>query len=204
GDQRILLYCWSQNCKPQAIVKAIGLTMADLFPPQVNGKRDKARPRRVATYDYRDADGNLMYQVVRYEPKDFRQCRPDGNGGMVWNLKGVQRVPYRLPELLSAGLGEVVYIAEGEKDADALVRLGFVATTNAQGAGNWHTLDTAIVEQAFQDRHVVILPDYDTAGRAHATDVAQRLQGIAASIRVLEPPKLPLKGDVSDWIGPAG
>ena len=53
----------------------------------------------VQVYDYVDADGALLYQTVRYEPKDFRQRRPDGNGGWIW--KGPERpVPYRLPELL--------------------------------------------------------------------------------------------------------
>src|SRR5262245_59904513 len=37
--------------------------------------------RIIAIYDYRDEKGNLLYQGIRYAPKDFRQRRPDGNGG---------------------------------------------------------------------------------------------------------------------------
>ena len=33
--------------------------------------------------------------------KTFRQCRPDGRGGVVWNLDGVEPIPYRLPQLLA-------------------------------------------------------------------------------------------------------
>ena len=88
----------------------------------------------VSTYDYTDENGKLLFQTVRYEPKDFRQRRPDGNGGWIWNLKGVPRVLYRLPEVLKA---QVVCVAEGEKDCDNLCKLGFTATTNPIGAGKW-------------------------------------------------------------------
>ncbi len=72
----------------------------------------------VATYDYRDERGQLLYQQVRYEPKKFRFRRSVGRCGWIWNLDGVQRVLYRLPELLEA---EEVFVGEGEKDCDLVV-----------------------------------------------------------------------------------
>lgn len=36
--------------------------------------------RFVCSYDYKDIDGTLLFQVVRYEPKTFKQRRPNGNG----------------------------------------------------------------------------------------------------------------------------
>jgi hypothetical protein len=48
---------------------------------------DNGKPRIVATYDYQDEHGNLLLQVCRMEPKDFRQRRPDGNGGWKWSTK---------------------------------------------------------------------------------------------------------------------
>src|SRR5262245_12202165 len=51
----------------------------------------------VAKYDYTDPDGKLLYQVLRLEPKDFRQRRPDGNGGWIWKLDE-RRVLYRWPD----------------------------------------------------------------------------------------------------------
>ncbi|MBA7632893.1 hypothetical protein ES703_40449 [subsurface metagenome] len=63
----------------------------------------------VATYDYRDESGELLYQVVRYEPKDFRQRRPDGKGGWIWNLNNTRRVLYRLQELLTADKRQWVF-----------------------------------------------------------------------------------------------
>jgi hypothetical protein len=66
-------------------------------------QREEAPKRQIVkTYDYCDADGTLLYQVCRLEPKDFRQRRPDGNGGWKWGLEENQRrVLYRLPEFAS-------------------------------------------------------------------------------------------------------
>lgn len=157
-------------------------------------------PRIVATYDYHDESGVLVYQVVRREPKDFRQRRPDGHGGWIWNLQGVVRVLYRLPELLQAAPDAPVYVVEGEKDADLLAERGLIATTNAGGAKKWLP-DYA---DALRGRHVVILPDNDEAGAEHAEDVAQRLVGAAASVKILRLPGLPPKGDVADWLSHCG
>ena len=95
-------------------------------------------PRIVEIYDYCDENGTLLFQVVRLEPKNFRQRRPDGRGGWIWNLRDVRRIPYRLPELLKAvAAGETIYIPEGEKDVDNLRALEVVATTNPGGIKKW-------------------------------------------------------------------
>lgn len=153
-------------------------------------------PRIVATYDYRDEDGRLLYQAVRYEPKDFRQRRPDGQGGWVYRLDGVRRVLYRLPELVASDRDRPVFVVEGEKDADRLASLGCVATTNPMGAGKWRPE----YGEFFDARHVVILADNDEAGRTHATAVARALHARAASLKVVALPGLPEKGDVSAWL----
>lgn len=144
-------------------------------------------------YDYRDADGTLVYQVIRKPGKQFTQRRPDG-AGWAYNLRGVARVPYRLPELLASTKG--VIIVEGERDVDRLVSLGLVATTNSGGAGKWEPA----FAQHLAGRRVVIIPDNDTPGRQHAEQVARSLVGMAESVSILELPGLPPKGDVSDWL----
>ncbi|MCR5875145.1 AAA family ATPase [Phenylobacterium sp. J426] len=159
--------------------------------------------RIVATYDYVDEAGKLIFQTVRYEPKDFRQRRPDPSArdGWAWSVKGVRQVPYRLPEIREAiGAGAVIFVTEGEKDADALQREGLVATCNAMGAGKW---PEELVEH-FVGADVVILPDNDDAGRNHAAVVGAALAGKAKRIRVLDLPNLPPKGDVSDWLNEGG
>jgi len=153
----------------------------------------------VAEYDYTDENGDLLYQVVRYEPKGFRQRRPDGRGGgWTYSLGDVRRVPYRLPELIeAASLGKTVYIAEGEKGCNSLIERELSATCNPGGAGKWNDSYSEVLRGA----DVVILPDNDDPGRKHAEQVARSLHGIAARVRVLELPGLPEKGDVFDWVG---
>jgi hypothetical protein len=205
-DGRVLLHCHA-GCEPAAVARALGLELADLFPAcehaAGNGRRPSPR-RAAATYDYTDRQGRLLFQVVRYDPKGFCQRRPDGKGGWAWNLGNTPRVPYRLPGLLAAPADVMVYVAEGEKDCDNLARLGLVATTNPQGAGKWDKLDPGVVAEAFRGRSVVILPDNDEPGRAHADDVARSLRGTAASVKVLSLPGLPPKGDVTDWLAAGG
>ena len=112
-------------------------------------------------------------------------------------MTGVNRVPYRLPDLLKA---ETVYIPEGEKDVDKMGAMGLTATTNPGGAGKWRKE----YGPHFQGKKVIILPDNDRAGRDHAKSVAGNLFGIASSVKVVELPGLAEKGDVSDWLNGGG
>ena len=155
-------------------------------------RRDGNKRRIVAKYDYTDATGVLLYQVLRLEPKSFRQRRPDGNGGWIWELDE-RRVLYHWPELLKYPDG-TVFICEGEKDADRVAGLGHCATTVA--AGKW----TEECVTALAGRDVIILEDNDNAGRAKALATAQALHGTAKTIRIVSLPDLPDKGDVSDWL----
>ncbi len=178
----------------------------DLYKRAFGTLPDKAKPpskgKIVAEYGYHDEAGKLLFQVVRLAPKTFRQRRPDQSapGGWSWSVKGIPQVPYRLPELIAAPAGAVVYIPEGEKDCDALAGLGLVATCNPGGAGKW----SRDLSRHLMGRPVVILPDNDQAGADHASDLVGKLQGVAASVRVLRLPDLPPKGDVSDWLAAGG
>lgn len=154
----------------------------------------------VDRYQYHDANGTLVFEVERREPKDFRQRRPDGQGGWIHSVKGVTPVPYRLPEMLQSDFASFVFIPEGEKDVDNLRALGLIASCNAGGAGKWPSALTP----HHASRHAVLLPDNDQAGRDHAQMVATKLLGTAASVRILELPGLPPKGDASDWIAAGG
>ena len=101
------------------------------------------QPRIVKTYPYCDENGTLLFQVVRFEPKGFRQRRPDGRGGWIWNLQDTRRVPYLLPGLVKAvAAGETIYVPEGEKDVDNLRAIGFAATTNPARSRSWSGLAT--------------------------------------------------------------
>ena len=195
---RVLLHCFA-GCAPATIVAAMGLTLADLFvKPKASGQRQIQ-----AVYDYATADGTLLFQTVRYIPKDFRQRRPDPAHPQkyIWNLNGIDLVLYRLPELHEALCAEqTIYVVEGEKDADTLGTRGLAATCNPLGAGKWQDR----YSETLRGAQVVILPDNDAPGRTHAQHVATSLAGKAASIKVLTLSGLPEKGDVSDWLTAGG
>ncbi|WP_219336963.1 VapE domain-containing protein [Acetobacter orientalis] len=166
--------------------------------PQAGNGQSSAKPRIVQTYDYVSIDGELLFQVCRMEPKDFRQRKPVAGGGWAWSTKGLPRIPYRLPEVLTAIKSKkTVYVVEGEKSADKLLSLGLVATCSPGGAGKWKPECTRVLGGA----DIIILPDNDAPGQKHAKDVAQALHGVAARVRVLTLPDLAAKGDVFDWLG---
>ena len=69
-------------------------------------------------YDYINDNGEVTYQVRRMEPKTFRQCRPDGKGGWLFNMDGVEALPYRLVDIMTSP-DAPIFIVEGEKACDA-------------------------------------------------------------------------------------
>jgi len=206
-DGRILLHCQT-GCSPADVVRSVGLTLADLFlPREQNGhagnghaKRSKGFGKIVATYPYHDENKKLLYEVVRLEPKDFRQRRPDGKGGWTWRLGKTRRVLFGLPRVLASDPKHTVYLVEGEKGANSLLKQSLIATCSPGGAGKW-SRDYA---EPLRDRCVAILPDNDAPGYAHALDVARGLHGIAKAIRIVELPNLPEKGDVADYFANGG
>jgi putative DNA primase/helicase len=131
-----LLNCHAgDGCSFTEIASALDLPKSAFFPP----KKDGPSMNIVETYPYVDERGNLLFEVVRLDPKDFRQRHPVGNG-WEWNLHGVRRVLYRLPRVREAALVHgTVYIVEGEKDVEAAERADpdIVATCCPMGAKKW-------------------------------------------------------------------
>jgi hypothetical protein len=148
-----------------------------------------------ARYVYRKSDGTPYLQVCRTAAKGFFQNQWNGQMWVAGKPED-PKIPYRLPELQAATLTTKIHITEGEKDADALARLNFVATTNSEGAGNW----TDDLNEYFRDRHVYIHEDNDEQGRKRVQRIARVLQPVAASVRVIRLPGLEHHGDISDWL----
>jgi putative DNA primase/helicase len=192
--------------------------------PEREPKKKKGLPQGTPVdtefFDYTDEHGELRYQVVRRQwrlpdgsydrdengkiRKTFRQRRPDGQGGWLEKsgcMEGVEPLPYRLPGILEAiSFGQEIVLGEGEKVANFLWAWQLPATCNHGGAGKWKPE----LVRWFQDAHVVIVPDNDKAGVNHLHSVARQLYGTAATIRYLELPDLPAKGDVVDWAANGG
>ena len=198
---RLLLWC-RRNCGIDEICDGLGIKKTDLF---AGGERKQVKARTVATYPYLDEKGNELFQVVRQEwdnesgrHKTFKQ-RHRVSGEWVWNITGVKRVIYRLPELL-ANPKQPVCVVEGEKDVERLLGIKLVATCNPGGAGKW------LLEYGrwLSGRRVAVIADNDEPGREHAATVAgSAVHHGAASVRIVTLP-VQVKGDVSDYLNAGG
>jgi len=220
GDRGIVLKCHA-NCRTEDICRALGIELKELMhgdaPMKQKDTSLKPWERIEKKYAYTDESGKVLYWNVRlHSPKDFRQTRPDPNNPdrMIWRLdKDMRKVLYRLPELREAiGDAGIVWIVEGEKDADTMHRLGFCATTNSAGGG-----------QAWEDEycrelcgagHIIILGDNDKTGYRHQIDVYDAIMSARQVMPELPEPELvilkrywpdmPKKGDVSDLVSALG
>ena len=188
-DNKILIHCQA-GCDSKNILQSLGLTMADLSLNKLSVRKV------VATYDYHDENGKFLFQAVRFEPKAFAQRHKDESGNWVWNLKGVRRVLYCLPEILAAPPDKPVLFVEGEKDVEALRQAGLVATTSPGGVNGWK----AEYAQAFIGKRVTLIPDNDTMGYEYANQVARDLTSKAKELKCI---LLPNK-DISDWLNAGG
>lgn len=191
-DGKCLLKCHA-GCATEDIVHAMELRMSDLYPDNTssgNGRgRGHGQQRReiIATYDYRDAGGKLLFQKVRFHPKGFRQRRPNGKSDWIWDLKGVKTVLYRLPQVIEAvKAGRRIYLCEGEKDADRLVKHGLDATTWTEGASKGKSKWKPRYTETLRGARVVLVPDNDEPGLESMRDIARALHGVAAEVRIIE------------------
>ncbi|MFA6222548.1 MAG: phage/plasmid primase, P4 family [Desulfomonilaceae bacterium] len=133
----------------------------DSVESQANGTRNQL----VEVYDYHDEQGRVAYQKCRFAPKSFSWRRPDIKNPGKWinqgALKGVRRVPYRLPELLASNKDIPIVITEGEKDCDVLFNIGFVATTFGSKEDCVKLLKDPGIPEHFRGRIIWLVADKD-------------------------------------------
>lgn len=193
ANGKVLLKCFA-GCGYPEIIEALKNKKALTIKSETNEKTKKSI---VATYDYRDEEGKLLFQVVRTYPKGFFQRRTDGRGGWINGLKGIKTVIYNLPNVMRAvSEGNEIFIVEGEKDADRLISNGFVATTSPMGASSYKNE----YAEYFIGANVVIIPDNDLPGVNLTKKIANSLTNKAVTVKIVQLPDLDNKGDISDWL----
>ncbi len=197
----VVINCFG-GCKPEDVVASIGLTMRDLMPDQQDAPTSKPEKKIVAVYKYVDLEGRIRHEKVRYAPKSFIQRHMGPSGCYVYNLNGVALILYNLPAVVKA---EMVFVTEGEKDANALIELGLCATTQTGGAGRGKWSKYPQYTEALTGKIVIILPDNDPIGMEYAREIADSVHGKAALVKIITRlpelcPELPEHGDVSDVI----
>jgi len=198
-DDKVLATCHrGQGCSIVEICQAVGLKVTDLYPP----RKEERKLSLVATYDYRNEKGELLFQKQRFVDqwgkKTFRQRRPDpaNPGKYIFSLDDTPKILYKLPEIIEAKKNsEIIWLVEGEKDADNISKLGFCATTPPNGAGKWLDIHTRALEGA----QVWIVADNDIVGRQHAQMVAKTLEKNGCTVISWVPPNN--FKDVSELLG---
>jgi len=171
--------------------------------PEANSRYDRLIEegyRETDRYQYTDQIGTPVHFAVRLEhptkPKQFLQGTEKG-----WGLGDVQPVLYNLPGIIESPF---IFVVEGEKDADNLIRLGLPATTNAGGCKKWREEYIPY----FKDKEVIILYDNDLTipkgqsepvGIAHAKMIAKSIFDCANCVCMIRT-STEDKGDVSDWL----
>lgn len=205
---KLLVKCHKSDCDFVAIMRTVGGDVRDAQNSPsarsltVTGKRtDNAQKRAsrpsapsnvkrrvVATYEYTDEDGNVLYVKERYEPKHFGQYRPLPDGGKDYKLGDVRRVPYNLPAIMRAPL---ICLVEGEKDVERLRSAGLVATSSK----DWRPEFAAFLE----GKRVAIIPDNDEPGDKIARAAHDMLRDVAQTW-IVDLPDVKDGGDVSDYL----
>lgn len=166
----------------------MGISVNELFPPKEKVEKPK-QLKQVATYDFNDEQGNLLFQKIRYVDetgrKTFRQRKPDGRGGWTYSLGETPKVLYHLKEVLyTAKAGGIVWVVEGEKDVETIRASGEIATTMPGGAGKWLDIHT----QALIGAEVYIVRDNDGPGIKHAIEVDRNLKAAGINSTLCAPP----------------
>jgi len=181
GTTRDIVIKCQAGCSADDVLAALDLTWTDFGEPRADVD--------TIEYPYHTAAGETAYVVVRFPGKQFKQKHRGPTGEWVWNMRGVDRLLYRLPAVIDAvANGKRVIIVEGEKDADRLAARGVVATCNSGGAdeGNGSKFTTAMAD-VLAGATVLIIADKDKAGYAHAAHVRRLLVERGCTVTVTEP-----------------
>ncbi len=227
------IYCHA-GCDIEDILNRVGLKQSDLFDEPLQQSRLKDKSNNIeAVYKYTDEKGKVIFEKIRFRPKKFSQRRYVGdavvwgleagtyyetfNGSNAWSMKaretvsrefeGIEPVVYNLPGIKRAFKNEEpVFVVEGEKDADNLIKIELTATTSFDGASKskqkqkWRES----YNKYFEGVDVVLIPDNDEPGKAHMTAIAKSLWNVANSIKILNLPNLEEKEDTTDWLDYGG
>lgn len=200
-DGKILLHCHA-GCDPNDILTGVGISFQDLKQESSQvytwkerleyGKKKKIE----AIYDYKNEKGDYLYSKVRFQGKEIIYMKIDRKKDTyIYGINGCEKTLYQLPSIIQAVQnGYPIYLTEGEKDADALRKLGYIATTSG-GVNDWKKE----YAKYFTGAKVIILPDNDEPGLKLKDQIIKDLKHYVHSIKWTITSHQ-YKGDVSDYL----
>lgn len=219
-ESNVLMYCHRCRAEYEDLVYALEGNTSTNAHPQLprrgygmkaishrgkDGEREvsyhqKIKPIENYDHTYYNPDGSIAYfkHRVKYEDghKEFRFHYTDENGVIKWAKPPNAFSLYNLHLMHSADSNSILFIVEGEKCADAMVKAGFLATTTNTGANKRLKLSAADMLIDKFPRKIVIGDnddrgaDYVNAWKAYGA-IELKLENIW--------PSCPHKGDVADY-----
>jgi hypothetical protein len=177
------------------------------FPRAADAVRDLEgrHGKASAIWRYDAPDGTPLGVIARWDTPQGKVIRPVSReaSGTGWVQAGMPcpRPLYRLPALASSESSERIFVTEGEKSAEAVRAMGFVATTSPHGAKSAAKADWSPVK----GHEVIILPDRDDPGMAYAEEVHRLcVKAGAKSVQIVRLwdrwKDLPSHGDIADVV----
>ena len=187
-----MFYCHA-GCTLSDILTAAGLEKKDTFydskPLKTNWQAyvESREKRKIeAVYNYVSFNGNYAFTKIRLEGKK-----------LLYGILKDDRFSYGLPrntprkslkaiygsvKALNKAVteGEIIFIPEGEKDVDTLVKHGYTAFTYG-GCGDWQVAFADLVKNA----NVIILADNDRPGTTVANAILKDIQPVLRVQRLL-------------------
>jgi hypothetical protein len=196
----------SSNIVPYPPSKVVGKST----PPCILNGRDEGpeqQPGETDRFLYKK-NGHTELCKIRFATQEgkYKPFYRLGGTDQWQNMKpeGFQDIPYNYDMLVDEEhASEVIYLTEGERDAQTIIKEGLLATT--YGSAGYFP---AGQEGFFTDRDVVIIGDADEAGSKHVKHLTDRLGGVARGVKSFIPQKsgvtTPAGYDITDWFRDGG
>jgi putative DNA primase/helicase len=174
-------------------------------PKQAAGRLARAAIHEAFTpealHEYTDANGRPLYWRIRARlangQKWIRPLRIDGDEYELREPEFPNGKPLYGLHQLAANRSVPVWYVEGENCANALAKLGLLATTAGSAQSDELADFTPLAGRA-----VTIWPDNDTAGMTHGERVSAKLQSLGCTVEAIDACALglPENGDCVDWL----
>ena len=206
GRKCTLFHCHA-GCTLDSVLSAAGLEKNDTFyntePQHANWKiyvESKEKRKIEAVYNYVSCNGSYAFTKIRLEGKKILYGRLENNRFSYGLPRDKPRKSYRaiygdLNAIQKAvQTSQPVFVPEGEKDVDTLIKQGYIAFTYG-GVNDWQSEFSELLK----DADVIILADNDEPGRAVANTILNDIQPVTKSVKIIVPvPDIP-KADISDY-----
>ncbi|MFL0198131.1 phage/plasmid primase, P4 family [Clostridium sp. WILCCON 0269] len=132
----------------------------------------------IEKYEYRNLKNEIKYYKVKFKTGEGKQCRYYSiiDDKVKCRRKG-EELPYNLYKL-ARSKSDIIFVAEGEKDADSLIKLGLIATS-LKG----FKYDKYIC-RLFKNKNIIIIPDNDLPGQRYQNEVINGLRPYIKSFKI--------------------